>query len=266
MYFLNVTRSFFLVVILFFSSLRGEVYYEGTATCRNYSKIDLSWIVQFLPYNPVIIEAGAYCGEQTVYAAKVWPHSRLIVAFEPNPRAFAELQKNIDKAKVSQVRAYNLAIQSYEGTTDLYLCRGPHGKDRLREHESSVLPPINGWPEPRIEVPCTVLDDWCQQNQIDQVDILRLELEGLELEVLKSSPRILKNTKIIIVPSFFRPYRERTVNYFELKAFLTQAHFVPLAHWYERDERGLAVYISQELFDAYFVKCLGLGLGGLLYP
>jgi hypothetical protein len=28
----------------------------------------------------------------------------------------------------------------------------------------------------------------------------------------------------------------------------------------------LVVYISQELYDAYFVKCLGLGLGGLSYP
>ena len=26
------------------------------------------------------------------------------------------------------------------------------------------------------------------------------------------------------------------------------------------------VYVSQEMYDAYFIKCLGLGLGGLLYP
>jgi len=115
-------------------------------------------------------------------------------------------------------------------------------------------------------VPCVILDDWCQQNQVDHIDILRLELEGLELEVLRSSPQILKNTKIIILPSFFQVYREGMVNYFELKAFLTESHFIPLAHWYERGERGLAVYVSQELYDAYFIKCLGLGLGGILYP
>lgn len=262
MYFLHLL----LWALLGLSSLKGEVYYEGTATFRNYGKVDLSWLVQFLPYNPVIIEAGAYCGDQTIYAARVWPHSKLIVAFEPNPRAFAELQRKVDGAQLSQVKTYNLALQSYNGTTDLYLCRGPNGNDRSWEHESSLLPPSNGWQGSQVEVPCVILDDWCQQNQIDHIDILRLELEGFELQVLQSSPHILKNTKIIILPSFFRAYREGTVNYFALKDLLTRSQFVPLAHWYEPSERGLAVYVSQELYDAYFIKCLGLGLGGLDYP
>jgi FkbM family methyltransferase len=258
--------TLFILALLGFSSLRGEVYYEGTATFRNYGKVDLNWMVQFLPYNPIIIEAGAYCGDQTIYAAKVWPQSQLIVAFEPNPLAFAELQRKVDKEKLSQVKTYNLALHHYNGTADLHLCRGPNGNDRSWEHASSLLPPLNECQGPNIEVPCVILDDWCKENQIDHIDILRLELEGLELQVLQSSPQILKNTKIIVLPSFFRPYREGTPNYFELKAFLTESHFVPLAHWYEQGERGLAVYVSQELYDAYFIKCLGLGLGGLLYP
>jgi len=264
MYYKNL--PLFLLALLNFSFLRGEMYYEGTATFRNYGKVDLNWIVQFLPYNPVIIEAGAYCGDQTVYAAKVWPSSQLIVAFEPNPLGFAELQRKVDTDKLSQVKTYNLALHSYNGIAHLHLCRGQNGNDRSKEHESSLLPPSSQCQGPQIEVPCVILDDWCQQNRVDHIDILRLELEGLELEVLRSSPRILKNTKIIIIPSFFHVYREGMVNYFELKAFLTEAHFVPLAHWYERGERGLAVYVSQELYDAYFIKCLGLGLGGLLYP
>jgi hypothetical protein len=144
------------------------------------------------------------------------------------------------------------------------------GKDRSFEHESSLLPPSKEtemrYRGPKIEVPCVVLDDWCELNHIDRIDILRLELEGFELEVLQSSPKILKNTKILILQSFFSPYRDGMVNYFTLKNFLIESHFVPLAHWYEQGGRGLAVYISKELYDAYFVKCLGLGLGGLSYP
>jgi FkbM family methyltransferase len=254
------------LALLSFSSLNGELYYEGTATCRNYGRVDYSWMVQFLPYNPIIIEAGAYQGDQTVSAAKVWPNSQLIVALEPNPNAFAQLQRRVDQEKLSQVKTYNLALHNYNGITDLYLCRGAQGNDHSIEHQSSLLPPSHDCKGPQIEVPCVILDDWCQQNQIDHVDILRLELEGFELQVLQSSPQILKNTKIVILPSFFWAERERTVNYFVLKDFLTQANFIPLAHWYENGGRGLAVYVSRELYDAYFIKCLGLGLGGLLYP
>lgn len=263
-------RCFFLLFLLCFSSVKAEVFYEGTATFRGYGKVDLNWLVQFLPYNPIIVEAGAYCGAQTVYAGRVWPRSSLIIAFEPNPVAFAQLQRAVDEAQLTQVKAYNVALNIYKGFADLYLCRGMDGKDRSFEHESSLLPPSREtearYRGPKIEVPCVVLDDWCELNHIDHIDILRLELEGFELEVLQSSPKILKNTKILILQSFFYPYRDGMVNYFSLKNFLVESHFVPLAHWYEQGGRGLAVYVSEELYDAYFIKCLGLGLGGLSYP
>lgn len=250
-----------IALLLLVSPLSAEIYYEGTATFRGYGHVDLNWMVQLLPYNPVIIEVGAYCGKETVYATKVWPKSRRIIAFEPNPRAFHQLQQAVKEIDFPAIEIFNAAISSYNGTATLYVSDTPD-----LEPESALLPPIQKLNGHQLKVPCVVLDDWCAQNQVDEVDILRLETEGLELSILQSSTNILKNTKIIIVSSFFRPYREDTVNYFALKDFLTKAQFVPLAHWYTAGERGCAVYVSQELYDAYFIRCLGLGLGGLLYP
>lgn len=243
--------------------LDAVVYYEGTATFRTYGKVDLNALVQFLPYNPVIIEAGAYQGDQTVYATKVWPYYRTLIAFEPNPSAFAVLQQKIAEGNLERVQAYNVALNNYNGEAALYI-------SQANEKESSLLAPT---PEmqpyyqgPQLQVPCVALDDWCAQNQIGSVDILSLELEGLELKVLEGSSNILKNTKIVILQSFFQPYRIGMCNYFFVKDFLVRSQFVPLMHWYEQGEKGIAVYVSQEMYDAYFIKCLGLGLGGLLYP
>ncbi len=243
--------------------LDAVIYYEGTQTFQNYGKVDLNALVQFLPYNPVIVEAGAYKGKQTVYATKVWPYYRYLIAFEPNPMAFIELQQRVIDEKLERVHLYNLALNNYNGKATLYL-------SEANEQESSLLPATEEmqsyYQGPQLRVPCVVFDDWCEQNQIESIDILSLELEGLELKVLEGSSRILKNTKIIILQSFFRPYRVDMCNYFFVKDFLTRSQFVPLMHWYEQGERGVAVYVSQEMYDAYFVKCLGLGLGGLIYP
>jgi len=251
---------FFLMIS---SSLEGTIFYEGTQTFRNYGQVSYSFLVQFLPYNPTIVEAGAYRGEQTILAAQAWPHHRSIIAFEPNPSAFNTLQKRVIDEKLDRVRTCNLALNSYNGEADLFI-------SSAHEAESSLLPPIEDmsayYQGSQVRVPCVVLDDWCEKNQIESIDILNLQLEGLELKVLEGASKILNNTKIIIVQSFFRSYRVDMCNYFPLKDLLTKAHFVPLAHWYEQGERGVAVYVSQEMFDAYFVKCLGLGLGGLLYP
>jgi FkbM family methyltransferase len=259
MHYLNV----FLLLLMFSFRLEGTVYYEGTQTFRNYGNVNYSFLVQFLPYNPIIVEAGAYRGEKTVLAAQAWPHHRSIIAFEPNPSAFEALQKRVVDEKLGRVHVHNLALNSYNGEADLFI-------SEFHESESSLLPPteeMSGYYQgSQTRVPCVVFDDWCEKNQIDSIDILRLELEGLEMKVLEGASKILKNTKIIIVESFFRPYRVDMCNYFYLKDLLTKANFVPLAHWYEQGERGLAIYVSQEMYDAYFVKCLGLGLGGLQYP
>jgi len=254
---------FCLALLILSARLNAATYYEGTATFHRYGSVDFSSLVQFLPYNPVIVEVGAYQGKQTIYAAKVWPHHRAIIAFEPNPSAFEVLQQRVVEEKLNKVHVYNLALNNYNGDATLHVSSAD-------EKESSLLAPTDemqsSYQGPKLQVPCVVFDDWCDQNQIDNIDILTLELEGLELKVLERSSKILKNTKIIILQSFFKSYRIDMCNYFFLKDFLTRSQFVPLMHWYEQGGRGLAVYVSQEMYDAYFYKCLGLGTGGLSYP
>lgn len=259
---------FFLSVMLCTAALRAE--YEGTSSFRGHGGVNLDWMVSLLPYNPIIVDAGSYTGKEALHAARAWPQCRMIAAFEPNPRAFEALQKAANEANFPKLQVYPYALNNYNGSALLYVSEGPSGDDPSYEKESSLLPPT---PEmapfhrgPILEVPCVILDDWCKENQVDHIDILRLDLEGAELQVLQSSPEILKTVKLLIVPSFFYQYRVGMPTYFPLKDFLTKAQFVPLAHWYTPGGRGMAVYISNELFDAYFVRCLGLGIGGMQYP
>lgn len=259
----------FICTLLNCSSLNGTEHYEGTFTFRNYGKVDLSWMQQLLPYNPIFIEIGAYYGADTCRAAQIWPKSK-VYAFEPNPRAFKWLEKTIKELQLENIKTYNLAVSNYNGSATLYLSHGPRGDDISYEHQSSLLPPSKmmeiEYQGPYMDVPCVILDDWCHQNQINHVDVLRVETEGLELQILQSSPRILKTAKVVIVQSFFSLLRQDMTNYFNLKDLLVRSGFVPLAHWYIQGMRGTAVYVSNELFDAYFVRCLGLGSGGISYP
>lgn len=259
----------FLCALLQCLCVNAEVYYEGTNTFRNNGKVDISWLEQLLPYNPVFIDIGAYLGEDTCRTSKIWPKSR-IYAFEPNPRAFGILEATLKQLELTNIKAYNWAVSNYNGTATLYLSHGLSGNDLSYEHQSSLLPPSAAmeveYQGPHIDVPCVILDDWCQQNKITRVDVLRIESEGLELQILQSSPKILQTAKIVMLQSFFSPLRQEMSNYFYLKDYLVKSGFVPLAHWYTPNMRGLAVYVSKELFDAYFVHSLGLGSGGIHYP
>lgn len=259
----QLIRNSLLFFVSLFASVSGAQYEGVSIFFKDYGNIDLSWIPQFLPYNPVIIEAGAFQGDETCRASKLWPQGR-IIAFEPNPEAFDVLQKKVQNESASNVKLYNLALSDYNGIASLNVCNGMKGVDSIFGYASSLLPLTQEMQiyckGPQIIVNCVNLDDWCKEQQIDHVDLLRLELEGLELRVLESSPQILQNTKVLFIKTLMHPYRVGMTQYNALKAFLERSGFVLLSHWFEPGITGHAIFLSREIFDAYFKLSLGLYL------
>jgi FkbM family methyltransferase len=250
----------FLSAVLGIIPLKADLY-EGIALFQTHDKIDIDWLPQFLPYNPVIIEAGAFRGDDTCRMAKQWPRGR-IFAFEPNPEAFELLQKKILEESISNIQLFNLAINTYGGIAYLNVCHGMNGNNPIYGYASSLLPLTKEMEiyckGPGVVVPCANLDDWCTSHQIDHVDLLKLELEGMELQVLESSFQILQNTKVIYVKTQIHPYRRGMTQYSELKNFLEQHNFVLLSHRYQPGITGYAVFLCRDLFDAYFKLSLGI--------
>ena len=258
----NIKRAFYLCFycFLFNCSLLKADFYEGVDFFRNYT-VDFNLLQHFLPYNPVILEAGAFRGQDVLKAAKIWPNAR-IIAFEPDPYTFSLLVENVANAQLTNVELHNLAFNSYNGTALFNICLGPNNNEPAYSYASSLLPLKKGMEVyckgPQIEVPCVTLDTWCKDNLIQALDVLHLELEGAEYNVLKNAPRILKNVKILYVKTYIHPHRLGMTNYFSLKELLEKSEFVLVSHRYQPEVIGHAVFLSRELFDAYFKLSLGI--------
>jgi FkbM family methyltransferase len=204
----------------------------------------------FLPYNPVIIEVGGYEGQNIAQVASFYPDGRIIV-FEPNPRAFSVLKKNIQDFKF--VTAVNAALNSYNGTAQLNVCHGIYRDDVSFDKWSSLLEDHQNYFRGfTVEVPCVVLDDWCKENQIDHIDLLHLDTEGFELQILKSSPEILKTVVVVHTKTNLASFRQETTQYLELRQFLEQSGFELFSHWYLEGGQGEATFIQKRIFDAIF--------------
>lgn len=74
-----------------------------------------------------------------------------------------------------------------------------------------------------------------------------LDLEGAELLILSSSPKILSTVKCIYTETNFQKFRHGTVQYNDLKNFLESAGFELIAHWYHKDWQGDAIFVRKEL-------------------
>lgn len=216
----------------------------------SYEKHPLDLVAFFIPDDPVIFEAGAHYGEDTITMKKKWPKAKMI-CFEPNPNAF---KKHIENTKnLPGINRQQLAVNTYNGTVTFHLCYGSTGNDPIFDGASSILEASDSmkihYQGPKITVPCVVLDDWCKSNKIDRIDFMWLDLEGVEGQLFKSSPQILSTVKVIYAETNLYPFRVDTTQYSDLNIILVKAGFIMLSHWYYEGLQGNAIFVKKELFD-----------------
>ncbi len=176
------------------------------------------YFVQFLPVNPIILEAGAHKGKDTVAMARLWP-AGTIHAFEPVPSLFKKLENNTRKFK--NVHCYQLALGTNAGSEILYLSSG------ASDGSSSLLPPkehLTIFPtvyfDEKLPVNTITLDEWAERNKILKVDFMWLDLQGMELNVLKSGKNILSTVSAIYTEVSSIEIYKNQVLYSDLKEWL----------------------------------------------
>lgn len=199
--------------------------------------------------NDTILEAGAFDGTDTISLSKLVPGGK-VISFEPNPPRYAELAEKVKG--LANVSTYPYALGEKNGFIKFYVCHGVENS-RVYEGASSVLPPAESmeinYQGPRIEVPCFILDDWCRENDVKKIDFMWLDLEGFELQVLQSSPRILKTVKAVYAETNFYEFRKGMTQFKSLKKFLEKNGFKLLSHGYHTGLQGNAIFVRKEMFQ-----------------
>ncbi|MBI5345788.1 MAG: FkbM family methyltransferase [Chlamydiae bacterium] len=168
-----------------------------------------------------------------------------MILFEPNPEGFEKLTKST--LGLSNVFCYNIALNNANGKAILNVCCDENKTSSLLEPSEMIKDDYKGT---KVEVSGVVLDDWCKEKKVDHLDFMCLNLEGMELLALESSPKILKTVKVIYTKTNFQEFRKGMVQYADLKTFLEKAGFKLLSHWYEENFQGIAIFVKKEIFDA----------------
>lgn len=203
----------------------NQQFFEKNAMIKNdipQEPITKEFIRQFLPNNPIIVEAGAHIGRDTLKMSTLWPDAH-IYAFEPVPELFAQLKERT--AAQPNVHAFNLALSDTRGTATLHVSSG------ASTAASSLLEPLEYVKErPNvlfhlITVPTTTLDAWAFAERLDRIDFLWLDMQGYELKVLKASPTILATVKAILIEASLTERFKENPLYDEIRTWLEAQGF-----------------------------------------
>ncbi|HTX19079.1 MAG TPA: FkbM family methyltransferase [Bacteroidota bacterium] len=201
-------------------------------------------IARFVPSDPIVIEAGAHVGVDTVEMAKRWPRGT-IYAFEPVPELFEQLRLNTNRYR--NVRCFQSAVGDKTGMTEIHISTGAsdgsssllNPKEHLRIHPDVLFPRS-------VTVPITTLDDWAMKNAVSRVDLLWLDLQGYELRTMMSSPKVLSTVSAIHSEVMLIESYEGNSLYKDLRPWLESAGFYVEKEEIPWDDSGNVLFIRRK--------------------
>ena len=140
-----------------------------------------------------IIDIGAGIGDFSIYAAFARPKVS-VLAFEPFPDSFDLLAKNLSDNQVDNVLIFQTAVWEGDGELLLDLSSGEPLQIGSLEHGEVVKS------EDTLKVQSISLNSLLIQNQLEQVDLLKLDCEGAEYKILMNAPHgaLIKIRRIIM--------------------------------------------------------------------
>jgi FkbM family methyltransferase len=165
----------------------------------------------------IVIDAGANFGFHSLIAARLVGASGRVFAFEPLPRAYRCLKRNLALNGIENVVAENLALGDRESIAPIYTFT-----DQPDTH-ASMYAAVGGVSE-AFECRVITLDSYVQDNLPDRrIRLIKLDVEGYELTVLKGASSVLDQMRPDLIVEF-NPRTSAAAGYTqqELMDFLVQ--------------------------------------------
>lgn len=138
----------------------------------------------------VILDVGANIGSTALCMAAVNPDA-VIHAFEPHEGNFAKAQKNLSLNNFKHVTFHPVGLGSKAETKKLYeIVNENSGMNRIMEENESV---------PYTEITIRTLDDLLLESGIKKVDLIKIDVEGFEMNVLLGATEALKSFPVLFI-------------------------------------------------------------------
>jgi FkbM family methyltransferase len=147
---------------------------------------------------PVIFDIGAHVGLAATRYRELFP-AAMIHSFEPYPESFALLREAIAGSQPIELHAIALAAQ--EGEAEFSVNRNSATNSLLASDERAEVYWRSDTPRTTgtLSVPTSTLDAVCREHGIDAIDILKMDVQGGELEVLRGGKALFERQAIGLV-------------------------------------------------------------------
>lgn len=171
----------------------------AAASLASFIEVERAEQIFYLNYlrdGMTIFDVGANIGELTLLFSRFAGSAGKVHSFEPSGVAFGKLQLICQTVDRSNIVLNRLALAEKKGSIalhvydDAYLPFNSQAVREIKEGGMTVEPVAVE------EAPATTVDRYCAENRIEKIDLLKIDVEGAELQVLAGAGKMLASQSI----------------------------------------------------------------------
>lgn len=166
--------------------LQRQFYFFGTYYMERHL---LDWWANLARRSNIIFDIGANGGIYSLAALAANCHAQ-VFAFEPTPEIAERLRWTAKINRLHSLHVHEVAVMDYSGEATLVRCRGDYGTNDgmnyIRNHQSHG----------HEQVTAVNLDTLCSAQGIEQIDLMKLDIQGAEPAALRGAERLLCEHRI----------------------------------------------------------------------
>ncbi|MFA5084207.1 MAG: FkbM family methyltransferase [Candidatus Paceibacterota bacterium] len=148
----------------------------------------------------IVYDVGAHAGFYTLLAAELVGEKGRIFSFEPNPRNIVYLKKHIRLNNYKNIEVFETAASEKTGS------------HFFSAEENSFYGKISK--DGRLEVKTVALDDLIGKGKLLPPDVIKIDVEGAELAVLRGAAGILRKYRpVLFLSTHGREIHELCLNF-----------------------------------------------------
>jgi FkbM family methyltransferase len=177
----------------------------------------------------VVLDVGAHIGKYTIISSKRVGPAGKVIAIEADPENFDMLNRNIKLNQLNNVIALNYAAYSQAAKIKLYVADEQSGSPLYNTITTKRAKPNQKF----IEINANTLDNLLQLAGIgreggagaEEVNWIKIDVEGAEFDVLKGATNILSKSKDIALLIEVHNLSDGTNLYRPIIEFLSRYNF-----------------------------------------
>ncbi|GCC52046.1 hypothetical protein SanaruYs_22780 [Chryseotalea sanaruensis] len=166
-----------------------------------------------------VIDIGAGVGEETIIFSDLVGSGGKVYSVEAHPKTFRALSYLVAVNDLKNVVHSNVALSDIAGTVS------------IDDSDNSLANTILSTPKKKaFEVDAETFDDFVERNNIDRIDLVKMNVEGAEQLIIRGMQRSLSRIKHMAISCHDFRYKNGESEFFKTKdivlQFLEKSNFV----------------------------------------